>query len=1067
MKRKTLRKLLSYFTVMSLLMTISVTGNSVKADEIAESKEETSIEEKDDEKEIKEKDYARAFQLSMYFYDANKCGDVEGNTRLSWRGNCHQEDKKIPLKTKTDENPYGTNMSEEFIEANKAALDPDGDGTVDLSGGYHDAGDHVKFGLPQSYTGSTLGWGYYEFRDSYVKIGEQDHIESILRWFNDYFMRCTFRDKNGDVVAFAYQIGDGTTDHSYWGAPELQTTPRPAFFATSETPASDQCAGAAASLAVNYLNFMKTDPEYAEKCLDTAKALYKFAVANRGIGFSGGFYGSAYDEDEMSWAAIWLYYATGEMKYITDITAVDSTGYYTGYMKKIIDTTDSSWQNIWVHSWDVVWGGVFAKLAPVSNSLEHLYFFRWNVEYWAGIKHENPNDKTFLKPTPAGFRVVNTWGSCRYNAAAQLTALTYNKYYGSKEAVEWCKNQMDYILGDNPEHRCYEVGYDETSAKYPHHRAAHGSDTNSMLDPVECKHTLWGALVGGPDNNDVHKDVRTDFVYNEVAVDYNAGFVGALAGLYDIYGEGKKAQPDYRDSQKDVRPYYASTKLEQENSERTQVTVKVTNDTSCPPRLESNMKARYYFNISELKEAGRSIEDIKVEVMYDQSKTLDEKGCKVSEPYVYDEKAGIYYVELDWTGNSFHGSREIQFALIAGQDSNWKSHWDPFNDYSRSNVTKEMAINENVPVYLGDELVYGKNPSKGAEVTIEAPEFLDCAKDISSVNIKANVVKNDDEVDHVEFYADGEKIGETSKEPYGVSYTPVDENRTGDYDKVIKLTAKVVLNSGHVVESKVAELKVLFEVPIPEVIKITSPQEGTIFDISKNSSFKINVESTGTDYKIDKVEVFADGEKIGESKGDSYEIEYTPKEGKSGISNVELTAKATLADGRVYSTNAVIVKVKYKNKENLSLAVEGNTTDFMTNTIRRKFIITNNGEEAIDLNNVRMRYYFTDDHNMVQKFFCDSASMNLNSAPWYVNLEKNISGNFIKMINAVDDADKYLEISLNGLKTMLGRGDSASIEFRIVNSNWQNFNQENDYSSDSEKNIVILYNDSVINGLEP
>ena len=77
MKRKTLRKLLSYFTVMSLLMTISVTGNSVKADEIAESKEETSIEEKDDEKEIKEKDYARAFQLSMYFYDANKCGDVE------------------------------------------------------------------------------------------------------------------------------------------------------------------------------------------------------------------------------------------------------------------------------------------------------------------------------------------------------------------------------------------------------------------------------------------------------------------------------------------------------------------------------------------------------------------------------------------------------------------------------------------------------------------------------------------------------------------------------------------------------------------------------------------------------------------------------------------------------------------------------------------------------------------------------------------------------------------------------------------------------------------------------
>lgn len=1029
--------------------------------------EEASVEKKTDEEEKKEKDYARAFQLSMYFYDANKCGDVEGNNRLSWRGNCHQEDKKVPLKTKTDEDPYGTNMSEEFIEANRAALDPDGDGTVDLSGGYHDAGDHVKFGLPQSYTGSTLGWGYYEFRDSYAKIGEQDHIESILRWFNDYFMRCTFRDENGDVVAFAYQVGDGTTDHTYWGAPELQTTARPAFFATSETPASDQCAGAAASLAVNYLNFKDTDPEYAEKCLDTAKALYKFAVENRGIGFSGGFYGSAYDEDEMSWAAIWLYYATGEMNYITDITAVDATGHYTGYMKKIIDTTDSTWQNIWVHSWDVVWGGVFAKLAPVTDNAEHWYFFRWNVEYWAGIEHENPNDKTFLKPTPAGFRVVNTWGSCRYNAAAQLTALTYNKYKPCEEAVKWCKGQMDYILGDNPENRCYEVGYDETSAKYPHHRAAHGSDTNSMLDPVECKHNLWGALVGGPDNDDIHTDIRTDFVFNEVAVDYNAGFVGALAGLYEIYGEGQEAQPNYRDDQKDVRPYYASTKLEQENSERTQVTVKVTNDTSCPPRLESNMKARYYFNISELKEAGQSIDDIKVEVMYDQSKTLGEQGCKVNGPYAYDEEAGVYYAELDWTGSSFHGDREIQFALVAGQDSNWKVHWDPSNDYSRDDVTEDMAVNENVPVYLGDELVYGKNPSKGAEVTIEAPESLDCTEDIVPFNIKANVVSNDDEVDYVEFYVDGEKIGETSEEPYEVSYTPVDENRTGDYDKVIKLTAKVVLKSGNVVESKSTKIKVLFETPIPEVIKITSPEEGTIFDVSKDSSFKVNVEGTGTDYEIDKVEVFANGEKIGEAEGDSCEVEYTPEGGKSGISNVELTAKATLADGRVYSTNAVVVKVKYASTEDLSVSVEGNTTDLLTNTIRRKITITNDGEEAIDLNNVKIRYYFTDDSNMIQNFLCDSASMNLNSAPWYVNLEKNISGKFTKMSNPVEGADKYLEISFKDLKTMLGKGDSASMEVRVVNSNWANLNQGNDYSADDVKNIVILYNDAVISGIEP
>jgi len=77
---------------------------------------------------------------------------------------------------------------------------------------------------------------------------------------------------------------------------------RPAYFATPETPASDQCAGAAASLAINYLNFKDEDPEYAQRCLDTAIALYEFAKKYRGLGESGGFYGSSYDHDELAWA---------------------------------------------------------------------------------------------------------------------------------------------------------------------------------------------------------------------------------------------------------------------------------------------------------------------------------------------------------------------------------------------------------------------------------------------------------------------------------------------------------------------------------------------------------------------------------------------------------------------------------------------------------------------------------------------------------------------------------------------------------------------------------------------
>lgn len=659
--------------------------------------------------------YAEALQKSLYFYDAEKCGPGITGGKLEWRGDCHVEDSQVPLIPKNKDS-VGTNLSQAFIDKNRAVLDPDGDGTLDLHGGFHDAGDHVKFGLPQSYTISTLGWGFYEFRDSFKQINEEEHMIDILKWGNDYLLRSTFLDKNGEVVAFCYQVGEGNIDHNWWQPPELnqkEKVQRPAYFATSENPASDQCSGAAAALAVNYLNFKDTEPAYAKKCLDTAKALYKFAVKYRGCGYSGGFYNSSYDDDEMSWAAVWLNIATGDQAYINDITAVGSDGRYTGYLKKIINAPEDNWQNIWVHSWDTVWGGVFAKLAPITNTQRDWYFFRWNLEYWSGIQHENPSDGTFMAGTPAGFKVINTWGSARYNAAAQLCAVVYTKYAGKQDVSDWAKTQMDYILGDNPMGRSYEVGYSDISAKHPHHRAAHGSKTLSMLDPKEHRHTLWGALVGGPDATDKHVDETTDFVYNEVAIDYNAGFVGALAGLYKYYGQGQKPLADFPPKEPDSVDFYAESKLEQENAERTQITVNIHNETSRPPQFVDGLKLRYFFNISEMLSAGQTIKNVDVQVMYDEAGVIDGKAAAIKGPFAWNETNGDYYIEIDWSGNSFYGDREFQFALVAAQDSNWKTHWDTTNDWSRKDITKNYAVNERISVFKGGVKMFGQEPSSG------------------------------------------------------------------------------------------------------------------------------------------------------------------------------------------------------------------------------------------------------------------------------------------------------------------------------------------------------------------
>lgn len=656
--------------------------------------------------QAQEANYAEALQKSLYFYDAEKSGPGIAGGRLTWRGDSETVDMTLPL------NEEMTNMSAAFIQANRAVLDPDGDGTVDVSGGYHDAGDHVKFGLPQTYSSATLEWALYEFKDAFVRIGEYDHMVELLRWFSDYYLRSTFKNSAGDVVAFCYQVGEGSVDHNFWGPPELidhVRYPRPAYFATAETPASDQASGAAASLAITYLNLREEDPAYAQKCLETAVALYDFAVKNRGLGYSGGFYNSAFDEDELSWAAVWLNIATGEGQYIEDIVSSDAQGMNTGWLAKIIRSSEDDFQNIWVHCWDTKWGGVFAKLAPITNDPEHWEIFRWNLEYWSGVAHQNSADGNYLEKTPAGFSYISTWGSARYNAAAQFMGMIFKKYAESDIFDAWMIRQMGYIMGDNPLGRSYIVGYSDDYAEHPHHRAAHGSSTNSMFDPPEHKHILWGALVGGPGPNDEHVDDTSDFIYNEVAIDYNAGFVGALAGHLTYFGQGHKPVADFPPADPPVKEYMVEAKIEQDNSQRSQVTIRVTNESAFPPRKDVKLTARYFFDISELMSHGQTISAVKLEIYYDENK-LNGDAVTSKGPLAWDAQNGIYYVEFTWPESGFYGQRELQFALVAGQDANYTDHWDPSNDYSHLELGSDYVESRNLSLYVEGEHYFGVEP---------------------------------------------------------------------------------------------------------------------------------------------------------------------------------------------------------------------------------------------------------------------------------------------------------------------------------------------------------------------
>lgn len=58
---------------------------------------------------------------------------------------------------------------------------------MDLVGGYYDAGDNVKFGLPMAFTTTMLAWSIIEFGEN-MKY-ELGNAKEAPRWSSDYLVK--------------------------------------------------------------------------------------------------------------------------------------------------------------------------------------------------------------------------------------------------------------------------------------------------------------------------------------------------------------------------------------------------------------------------------------------------------------------------------------------------------------------------------------------------------------------------------------------------------------------------------------------------------------------------------------------------------------------------------------------------------------------------------------------------------------------------------------------------------------------------------------------------------------
>ena len=451
--------------------------------------------------------YTEALALSLYFFDANQCGSGIKDGPLTWRGDCHTYDAQVSL-----DDVDGLSGSEK--DAVKQANG--GSNTLDASGGYHDAGDHIKFSATIGFAGTSLAWSYFSYPEAFDKAESTGHLKYILRNICDYFMKVTFLDGSGNVIAYVDQVASEGEDHGSWSAPETQTMKRTVFFASPSTPIADSAGEMAAALASSSLAFKNDDPSYAAECLKYAKALAAFGEkypSYKAKGRGGMYDGSSSLKDDIAWGKLWCDLAENNGKLPS------------GYKPPVALTGNKAFDNGDYDGWLYCWGKVYSGYSAL---LGELGFDGTRYQNEAALEVRDTGGSNF---STSAYAANWGWGSARYNCALQGIAWRS----GDSSLQEAAKHQMDCILQSNTAFKSYLVGFGDSYPLHYHHRAANPGDGNPASN-TEAKYILYGALLGGPDASGSYEDKQNSYTCTEPALDYNGCFVLAIAPLVSKYG---------------------------------------------------------------------------------------------------------------------------------------------------------------------------------------------------------------------------------------------------------------------------------------------------------------------------------------------------------------------------------------------------------------------------------------------------------------------------------------------------------------------------------------------------
>ncbi|MBQ0012674.1 MAG: glycoside hydrolase family 9 protein [Clostridiales bacterium] len=389
---------------------------------------------------------------------------------------------------------------------------------IDVSGGWHDAGDYGRYSAPGAKAVADLLMTYKDANYEADDLGIPESGNGVPDILDEARYELEW--------LFKMQADNGGVYHKVT-APNFPATVMPEeeteqlyVYPISTTATGDF----AAVMAKAYGIYAKYDEEFANKCLEASKKAYEYMEANAAADTTGflnpegvetGEYPDASNTDEWFWAAIELYLATGEQTYLDRAEELYHDDMELGL----------GWIEMGLY-------GIHAYLT--SDVADQDAEFKDKLTKRVLDEVSMANMVSRREGYYNRMRAIYPWGS---NLTISNNGILYSLAYqisGEEEYRELSGYQVDYILGMNPCGYSFLTAFGDHAAEHPHHRPSQNKG-----------HTVPGMVVGGPNSDPadpyaitVLMDMPGGMCYvdndqcysiNEVAIYWNSPFIYILA----------------------------------------------------------------------------------------------------------------------------------------------------------------------------------------------------------------------------------------------------------------------------------------------------------------------------------------------------------------------------------------------------------------------------------------------------------------------------------------------------------------------------------------------------------